>query len=119
YAYSNDGGSNWTPISGGNNVLTVNVQLPAGDYQFREIIYSTNSSAPPCTTVVNVILPDKPNADFEIVSPFEPACINDVVVHLNNLSTPSTGLNFVWNFGEEYTNYQTNPDKVYSELGIK
>ncbi|NEN25846.1 T9SS type A sorting domain-containing protein, partial [Cryomorpha ignava] len=120
YAYSDDAGTSWNNISGTPSDLSVNFQLPAGDYQFREIIYSTfTTAAPPCTTIVSVNLPDKPDADFEIVSPFEPACINDVVVHLNNLSTPVTGLNYVWDFGEDNTNFQPNPDKVYASTGTQ
>lgn len=116
YAYK-EGANPWQTITAPGSALSVNVQLPAGDYQLREIIYSNlTPAAPACTTVVNVNLPDKPNADFEIVSPFEPACINDVVVHLNNLSTPAAGLNYLWDFGEEYTNYQPNPDKVFGSL---
>ncbi len=119
YAYSDDSGNNWNTISAFPADLSVAFQLPPGDYQFREIIYSSFTvAAPPCTTIVNVNLPDKPNADFEIVSPFIPACINDVVVHLNNLSTPATGLNYVWDFEDGSTNYQPNPDKVYGFLPL-
>ncbi|NEN25914.1 hypothetical protein G3O08_20695, partial [Cryomorpha ignava] len=118
YAYK-EGTNSWQTIVAGNSVLSADAQLPPGDYQFREIIYSTlTTAAPPCTTIVNVNLPDKPNADFEIVSPFIPACINDVVVHLNNLSTPATGLNYVWDFEDGSTNYQANPDKVYGFLPL-
>ncbi len=116
HSYAYNDGFGWTTILTGPE-LSVDIQLPAGDYDFREIIYSNlTTAAPPCTTIVSVNLPDKPNADFEIVSPFEPACINDVVVQLNNLSTPASGLNYVWSFGDGYTNYQPNPDKVFSDI---
>ena len=109
YAYGS-----WYTITAGWDATEISVTLPAGNYPLREIIYSdATTAAPACTTLVNLNLPDKPDADFEFEAPFIPACINDVVVHLDNQSTPASGLEFVWDFGDGPTNYQQDPDKVY------
>ncbi|MGB8715360.1 MAG: PKD domain-containing protein, partial [Rhodanobacteraceae bacterium] len=119
YAYKEVGGS-WVLFATNVPDLSADTQVPAGDYQLREIIWSdATTAAPPCTTLVHLILPDKPNADFDIEAPYIPACINDVVIHLDNQSTPSTGLEYVWNFGDLSTNYQPIPDKVYAFSGPK
>ncbi len=96
YAYGS-----WYTITAGWDATEISVTLPAGNYPLREIIYSdATTAAPACTPLVNLNLPDKPNADYEIEAPFIPACINDVVIHLDNQSTPTSGLEFVWDFGE-------------------
>ncbi|NEN25633.1 hypothetical protein G3O08_19245 [Cryomorpha ignava] len=113
YAYKEDGRA-WKTITAPRNAQSARVQLPAANYQLREIIYSNlTPAAPPCTTLVELNLPAKPVAYFEAVSAFKPACVSDVAVHFNNLSYPATGLNYVWEFGDGSTNHQANTDKVF------
>lgn len=118
YAYKESLGS-WQTIPAFWDAEEATVQLQAGDYQLMKIIESDlTTAAPPCTTIVNVNLPEKPNADFIINSPFVPACVYDVVIGFTNLTTPATGLQYEWDFDEDPTNYLFEPQKTYSDLGV-
>lgn len=113
YAYR-EGSGPWQIITADLDAFQVTVDLPPGDYQLAEWIWlDPPSGAPTCTTKVELNLPEKPVADFDIDAAFMPACVNDVAIHFENLSTPAEGLQFLWDFGDFSTNYQSDPDKVY------
>lgn len=116
YAYKENGGD-WQAIKTYGDAQTAKVQLLPGAYQFREIIYSDQTPhAAPCTTIAELNLPVKPVANFEFETPFTPPCVNEAV-QFKNLSSPSDGLKYIWNFGDATTNHQANPAKVFSEWG--
>jgi hypothetical protein len=115
YAYRN-GFGDWQEIEAPDSAMSVELQLLPGHYEFRQTIYGNSNSGPACSTVIKVHLPEKPVSDFETTSQFEPVCVNEGVVHFENKSTPSEGLDFVWDFGDATLNYQPNPRKVYGSF---
>src|SRR5690606_6540258 len=110
-----ESGGHWQTIKAPRNAKIAEVQLMPGDYLLREIVYSDlTSHALPCTTLAALNLPAKPVTNFEFETPFTPPCANQAV-QFKNLSTPSDGLKYIWNFGDATTNHHPNPAKVFSE----
>lgn len=113
YSYKLSSASTYTSISVPTTALSATVSLPAGTYDIREVI-NNGTVSPACTTIHTIVLPPKPVADFNIVSDFMPACQRDVPIHFVNTSTPSSGVTYLWTFGDvPNTNYQQNVDRVY------
>lgn len=118
YSYKLTSASTYTSIAVPTSALSATVSLPAGSYHIREVI-NNGTLAPACTTIHTIVIPPKPVANFNIVSPYMPACQWDVNISFVNTSTPSTGLSYSWSFGDGATNYQKNVDRVYEATGIR
>lgn len=116
YSYRITGSGPFTPIASGS-MLSTSVSLAPGNYEIREIIQE--GSQPACTSIVAISLPALPVAAFSISSSFSPACVNDVVITFNDLSTPSNSLanpiSYMWNFDDALFNaFPGSVSKVYS-----
>ena len=118
YSYKLSSASTYTSIAVPTSALSATVALPAGTYDIREII-NNGTTAPACTTIRTIVIPPKPVANFNVISPYMPACQWDVNIHFQNTTTPTSGLSYSWSFGDGATNYQKDVDRVYNLTGLR
>ncbi len=87
--------------------------LAPGDYELGQWVYY--SSVDSCWVSDSVHLPAMPVAAFSFYRLY--TCEKYASVLFTNLSTPSTGLSYLWDFNDGSGNTQPNPFKVYDGFG--
>ncbi|MFA5760452.1 MAG: DUF2341 domain-containing protein [Dehalococcoidales bacterium] len=90
---------------------TYTITLYASNQQFNGYITST-------VTISSIVYEHAPLANFK------PAILNVITddipytVQFTNLSYPTTGCTYLWNFGDSSTSTSLNPSHAYSSLGV-
>lgn len=94
-----------------NNSHPFNIAA-GSSYQLKMAVnYTYNGVTETCTSGFQTItLPAKPVANFTFNSNYR---CEGVPVHFTNTSTPTTGINYHWDFGDAATSLVQNPSRVY------
>ncbi len=95
----------WSYGDGGSSsgVTGTHVYANPGTYSVTLDVY--NGVCHDDTTIVVYV--EKPVADFSVTPTY--MCDLEKVITLTNLSTPTSGVTYSWNFMENYTQYQFTP----------
>ncbi|WP_417602127.1 PKD domain-containing protein [Owenweeksia hongkongensis] len=101
------------PVQSGSNIMYTNTFTP-GSYEIKMEI--EGSGHPKCTIIDTLELPAFPVADFSFN--FDGACMG-YPIEFTNLSTPSTGLTYEWDFGDQAKSAVLDPSRVYAGGGDK
>jgi PKD repeat protein len=94
-----------------NSINPQHLYLDSGEFVISEIAYSSYG----CTDTLSgsVVIHPKPESNF-VIEP-DSSCVSPITIHLNNLSTDSTGS--FWTFGNGGTSNFWSPDYTYINIG--
>ncbi|RWW96615.1 PKD domain-containing protein [Flavobacterium cerinum] len=99
----------------GDTTTTRNLSLAPGTYNL--LVNISGSGYPTCSKQVTLVLPAFPVANFDISS--GPYCEKESIQFTIPPSSIQPGDTYLWDFGDNTTNTQKNPNKVFSTAGEK
>lgn len=91
---------------------TYTTNLAPGNYTVDLVISGGNNQA--CSASINLNLPAMPVADFSF--DFDGAC-QEYPIQFTNLSTPSSGLTYSWDFEDLSSSTVINPSRAFAASG--
>lgn len=109
FEFTINGGASWTSASINDTFSTT---LPPGTYQIG--IRIDRSDYPSCTAFKTLVLPNLPNANFEVP---DAVCLNTPMQFMAPNNT-DPDLTYIWDFDGAGTNLQPNPVKTFISSGI-
>lgn len=108
FKFTFDGGTTWyNGTLNAENIQSYTAQLPPGTYTIG--IFIDNAEYESCIQYKTLILPDFPNADFEIP---DSVCLNTPMQFMAPSNT-DLNLTYEWNFDNDVINFQQNPVKTF------